>query len=182
MTCGYKLAPGRDAGGTHGQAEVAELGGHGPVGGGLAGVAAGEQPGAGMVGGRVVVAASWRSAQPRRQQLAATPATLPSRFAKCTALNNTQHHSARHSDIIRNQSACRIKTIWLGRLELAPPGRLEVAPPETDMADVGLKWPHLADALSCRPAMPPFSTAARSLATSRRSRWSARSESRTVRP
>jgi hypothetical protein len=33
-----ELAQGGDAGGAHGQAEVAELGGHGPVGGGLAGV------------------------------------------------------------------------------------------------------------------------------------------------
>ncbi len=35
------------------------------------------------------------------------------------------------------------------------------------------------DPVSCRPGTPPSSTAARLLATSRRSRWSARSEART---
>jgi hypothetical protein len=52
-----ELAQGGDAGGAQGQPEIAELGGHGPVFGGLAGVAAGEQPGAGVIGGDMVVAA-----------------------------------------------------------------------------------------------------------------------------
>src|SRR5262245_38138608 len=49
-----ELAQGGDAAGAHGQAEVAELGEHGAVVGRLAGVAAGEQPGAGVVGGDVL--------------------------------------------------------------------------------------------------------------------------------
>ena len=52
-----ELAQGGDAGGAQRQAEGAELVGHGVVVGGLAGVAAGKQPPAGVVGGDVVVAA-----------------------------------------------------------------------------------------------------------------------------
>ena len=59
------LAQGGDAGGAQGQPEIAELGGQGPVFGGLAGVAAGEQPGAGVVGGDVVVAAGGELVQLR---------------------------------------------------------------------------------------------------------------------
>jgi hypothetical protein len=51
-----ELAQGGGAGGAHGQAVVAELLGDAPVGGGLSGLAAGEQPGAGVVGGDVVAA------------------------------------------------------------------------------------------------------------------------------
>ena len=64
-TCEDELAQGGDPGGAHGQAEVAELDEHGPVAGGLAGVAAGEQPGAGVVGGDVVVAAGGELVQQR---------------------------------------------------------------------------------------------------------------------
>jgi hypothetical protein len=51
-----ELGQGGDAGGAQGQAEGAELVGHRVAGGGLAGLAAGEQPSAGVVGGDVVVA------------------------------------------------------------------------------------------------------------------------------
>jgi hypothetical protein len=50
-----ELAQRGDAGGAQRQAVVAELGGHALVGG-LAGVAAGEQPVAAVVGGDLVVA------------------------------------------------------------------------------------------------------------------------------
>jgi len=60
-----ELAQGGDAGGAQGQAEGAELVGHGVVGGGLAGLAAGEQPSAGGVGGDVVVAGGGELVQQR---------------------------------------------------------------------------------------------------------------------
>ncbi len=60
-----ELAQGGDPRGAQGQAEVAQLGEHGPVAGGLASVAAGEQPGAGVVGGDVVVAAGGELVQQR---------------------------------------------------------------------------------------------------------------------
>jgi hypothetical protein len=69
--------------------------------------------------------------------------------------------------------------VWLGRLELAPPWRLAAAPPRTDTLDGGQVWPHppTAEQVVLQSRIPRLSPV--SLATSRRSRWSARSEART---
>jgi hypothetical protein len=50
---------------------------------------------------------------------------------------------------------------------------------KSDTLDVGLKWSHPRGHAGWRPGAPLSSTAARPPATSRRSRWSARSEART---
>jgi hypothetical protein len=60
-----ELAQGGDPSIAHRQAKVTELDEHAPVAGGLAGVAAGEQPAAGVVGGDVVVAAGGELVQQR---------------------------------------------------------------------------------------------------------------------
>ena len=60
-----QLAQRGDPGSTQRQAVIAELGSHGTVGGGLAGVPAGEQPVAAVVGGDVVVAGGGELVQQR---------------------------------------------------------------------------------------------------------------------
>ena len=63
-----ELAQRGDPGGAQRQPVLAELGGHGTVGGGLAGVAAGEQPVAAVVGGDVVVAGGGELVQQRAER------------------------------------------------------------------------------------------------------------------
>ena len=63
-----ELAQSGDARGAQRQAVVAELGGHRVVGGGLPGVAAGEQPVAAVVGGHVVVAGGGELVQQRAKR------------------------------------------------------------------------------------------------------------------
>ena len=63
-----ELAQRRDPGSAQRQPVLAKLGGHGAVGGGLAGVPAGEQPVAAVVGGDVVVAGGGELVQQRAER------------------------------------------------------------------------------------------------------------------